>query len=323
MIALFLHRQADNNKALDIINSLKEFSISSEEFGMYWKSENGWSWNQAPIEQQALMIELFEEVAKDETTVNELKIWLLKQKQTQAWKSTKATADAVYALLLSGNNWLDSKEEVQIEIGAHTINTSSDKDIALEAGTGYFKKTWEASEIVPAMSDICVTKTTDRLSWGAVYWQYFEDLDKITSHNTGLSMEKKLYIERKEGEKTELILITEKEKPEIGDKLIVRIHLKSDRNLEFVHMKDMRASGLEPVNFLSGHRFKSGMFYYESIRDASVNFFFDYLPKGNYVFEYPLRVAHSGNFSNGITSIQCMYAPEFSAHSEGLQLKID
>ncbi len=136
-------------------------------------------------------------------------------------------------------------------------------------------------------------------------------------------MQKQLYIERKEGEKTELDLVSENNLPGVGDKLIVRLHLKSDRNLEFVHMKDMRGSGLEPVNFLSGHRYKSGMFYYESIRDASVNFFFDYLPKGDYVFEYPLRVAHSGDFSNGITTIQCMYAPEFSAHSKGAELHVE
>jgi hypothetical protein len=268
------------------------------------------------------MIELFEEVANDPASVNELKIWLLKQKQTQAWKTTKATADAVYALLLSGDNWLDNKEDVKIQIGNQLIQPSKDEDIALEAGTGYFKKTWEAGEITPSMGNISITKTTDRLSWGAVYWQYFEDLNKITAASAGLSMSKELYIETKSKEKTELIKVTDKNQLQVGDKLIVRLHLKSDRNLEFVHMKDMRASGLEPVNFLSGHRYQGGMYYYESIHDASVNFFFDWLPKGDYVFEYPLWVAHSGDFSNGITTIQCMYAPEFGAHSQGVGLKI-
>ncbi|MEA3446724.1 MAG: alpha-2-macroglobulin family protein [Bacteroidota bacterium] len=323
MIALALHRQGDTETPMDIIKSLKEFSISSDEFGMYWKSGNAYYWNEAPIEQQAMMIELFKEVAKDPQAVNELKIWLLKQKQTQAWKTTKATANAVYALLLSGDNWLDSKEELSIKIGEQTIQPAKDEDLALEAGTGYFKKSWDAGEITPTMSEITVTKSTDRLSWGAVYWQYFEDLDKITEHSAGLSMIKKLYIERKEKDKTELVLISDENMPQIGDKLIVRIHLKSDRNLEFVHMKDMRASGLEPINFLSGHRYQGGMYYYESIRDASVNFFFDGLRKGDYVFEYPLRVIHNGDFSNGITTIQCMYAPEFSAHSEGVELRIE
>ncbi|MCF8372684.1 MAG: hypothetical protein K9H64_13725 [Bacteroidales bacterium] len=322
MIALALQRNGDSESPMAIIKSLKEFSISSDEFGMYWKNGNGYYWNNAPIEQQALMIELFEEVAKDPASVNELKIWLLKQKQTQAWKTTKATADAVYALLLSGDNWLDSKEDVKIQIGNQLIQPSKDKDIALEAGTGYFKKSWEAGEINPSMGNISITKTTDRLSWGAVYWQYFEDLNKITAASAGLSMVKELYIETKSKEKTELIKVTDKNQLKVGDKLIVRIHLKSDRNLEFVHMKDMRASGLEPVNFLSGHHYQGGMYYYESIRDASVNFFFDYLPKGDYVFEYPLWVAHSGDFSNGITTIQCMYAPEFGAHSQGVELKI-
>ncbi len=186
MIALALYRHEDQKTPQDIINSLKEFIISSDEFGMYWKSGNGWYWNQAPIEQQALMIELFEEVAKDQHMVNELKIWLLKQKQTQAWKTTKATADAVYSLLISGDNWLDSKEKLSVKVGNTLIDPAKDEDIALEAGTGYFKKSWDNGEIVPEMGNITVTKSADRLSWGALYWQYFEDLDKITSHNTGI-----------------------------------------------------------------------------------------------------------------------------------------
>jgi hypothetical protein len=93
--------------------------------------------------------------------------------------------------------------------------------------------------------------------------------------------------------------------------------------MEFVHMKDMRAASLEPENNLSGYRWQGGLGYYESIRDASVNFFFSYLRKGTYVFEYPLNVTQRGTFSNGISTIQCMYAPEFSSHSEGVSIIVD
>ena len=108
----------------------------------------------------------------------------------------------------------------------------------------------------------------------------------------------------------------------VGDKIKVRIELRVDRDMEYVHMKDMRASGLEPVNVLSGYKWQDGLGYYESTKDASTNFFFNYLPKGTYVFEYPLFVTHAGNFSNGITNIQCMYAPEFSSHSEGVRISV-
>ena len=108
----------------------------------------------------------------------------------------------------------------------------------------------------------------------------------------------------------------------VGDKLTVRIELRSDRDMEYVHMKDMRSSGFEPVNVLSCYRFQDGLGYYESTRDASVNFFFSWIPKGTYVFEYPLYVTHSGKFSNGISSIQCMYAPEFTSHSQGIRVNV-
>jgi uncharacterized protein YfaS (alpha-2-macroglobulin family) len=109
----------------------------------------------------------------------------------------------------------------------------------------------------------------------------------------------------------------------VGDKVKVRIILKSDRNMEFIHLKDMRSSGFEPINVLSRYKWQDGLGYYESTRDAATNFFIDYLPKGIYVFEYPLRVSHKGDFSNGITSVQSMYAPEFAAHSEGIRVKVE
>ena len=82
------------------------------------------------------------------------------------------------------------------------------------------------------------------------------------------------------------------------------------------------AAGLEPVKVLSEYKWQDGLGYYESTKDASTNFFFDYLPKGNFIFEYDLRVNHAGNMSTGITTIQSMYAPEFSSHSEGTRILV-
>ena len=120
-----------------------------------------------------------------------------------------------------------------------------------------------------------------------------------------------------------MIVPIEKQKIKIGDKIIVRIELRVDRDMEYVHMKDQRGSSLEPINVISQYKYQDGLGYYESTRDSATNFFFDYLPKGTFVFEYPLFVTHSGEFSNGITTIQCMYAPEFSSHSEGIRFKVE
>ena len=135
-------------------------------------------------------------------------------------------------------------------------------------------------------------------------------------------MNKKLFVKTHTTTGEEISEITSKSNLQVGDLVRVRIELRADRDMEFIHMKDMRAAGFEPINVLSSYKWQDGLGYYESTKDASTNFFFDYLPKGVYVFEYDLRVNNAGNFSNGITTIQSMYAPEFSSHSEGVRINI-
>lgn len=326
MIALTQNRSTDAVTAKAIVKSLQENSITNEELGMYWKELNtgGYYWYQSPIESQALLIEAFSEITKNDVLVNDLKTWLLKQKQTQNWKTTKATAEACYALLLTGSNWLAEEKNVVIKLG-NTVIQSSDN---AEPGTGYFKQKIDGDKVTPAMGDIQVnlvnTSATaaKSTSWGAVYWQYFEDLDKITLATTPLQLVKKLYLEKNSDKGPILVELKDNATLKVGDKIKVRIELRADRDMEYVHMKDMRAAGTEPVNVISQYKYQDGLGYYESTKDASTNFFFSWLPKGTYVFEYPMFVTHTGDFSNGITSIQCMYAPEFTSHSEGVRIKV-
>ncbi|MGC4103262.1 alpha-2-macroglobulin family protein [Ferruginibacter sp.] len=332
MIALSLYRTKDEVTPKAIIKSLKENAIIKEEMGMYWKewTTGGYYWYQAPIESQAMMIEAFTDIDKNNATIDDLKTWLLKQKQTQNWKTTKATAEACYALLLNGSNWLSEEKEVTIQLGNTTVKST---DAATEAGTGYFKKTIEADKIKPAMGNIVVTTNSKSASqvplqgdlggWGSVYWQYFEDLDKITPSETPLKLKKQLFVERNTDKGPVLEALSDGAVLKVGDKVKVRIVLKVDRDMEYVHMKDMRAACMEPVNVLSEYKYQGGLGYYESTKDASTNFFFGWLNRGTYVFEYPLFVTHTGNFSNGITSIQCMYAPEFTSHSEGTRVNVE
>jgi len=326
MIALSLHRTGDLQTAKNIAASLKQNALVNEEMGMYWKDMNGgYYWHQAPIETQSLLIETFTEVTNDKKTVEDLKIWLLKQKQTQNWRTTKATADACYALLLQGVDWLVNTPEVRIVLGDQTIKTA---DQQTEAGTGYFKKTIEGKSVKSAMGDVQVfvsnaTNVGDTPSWGAVYWQYFEDLDKITTAATPLKLTKKLFVEKNSDKGPVLHPVNEGEILKVGDKIKVRIELRSDRNMEYVHMKDMRGACMEPVNVISQYKWQGGLGYYETTKDASTSFFFNWLPKGTYVFEYPMFVTHAGSYSNGVTTIQCMYAPEFTSHSEGVKVNVE
>ncbi|MDP4283541.1 MAG: MG2 domain-containing protein [Bacteroidota bacterium] len=336
MIALELYRTKDEIIAKAIMQSLKENSIDNEELGMYWKEWNnhGYWWYQQPIESQSLMIEAFSEIDDNSKTVGDLKTWLLKNKQTNNWKTTKATADACYALLLQGTDWLSEEKNVTIKLGSSIISSKDEKQ---EAGTGYFKKRIEGDNINPRMGNISVTVSSQKgnskasafggglekaASWGSVYWQYFENLDKITFSETPLKLSKKLFIEKNTANGPVLIPVKDDDQLHIGDKIKVRIELRADRDMEYVHMKDMRASCMEPTNVISTYKYQDALGYYESTKDVSTNFFFSYLPKGTYVFEYPMFVTHSGDFSNGITTIQCMYAPEFTSHSEGVRVNV-
>ena len=324
MLALALSRHGNHKTAQLILRSLKENSVFNEELGRYWKNNTAsWYWYQAPIETQSLLIEAFEEITQDTQTVDELKIWLLKNKQTNQWATTKATTEAIYSLLLSGSDWVSVTDAVEVTVGNNMIDPSQLENVKTEAGTGYFKTSWEPSEIQPEMAQVEMTKKGDGISWGALYWQYFEDLDKITSAETPLKLKKLLFLKTNTDTGEKLVEITNSTNLKVGDLVRVRIELCSDREMEFVHMKDMRAAGFEPVNVLSSYKWQDGLGYYESTKDASTNFFFDRLPKGVFVFEYDLRVNNAGEFSNGITTVQSMYAPEFSSHSEGNRVKVE
>ncbi len=332
-IALSLFRNGKKENANKILKSLKENSITSDELGMYWKTNTaGYYYYQAPIETQALMIEVFSEVGVISTEpesatrnlndLDNLKIWLLKNKQTNRWKTTKATTEAVYALLLNGSDWISITEMVDIKVGEKVINPSELENVKVEAGTGYFKTSWNGSEITKKMAEVTINKKGNGIAWGGLYWQYFENLDKITTAETPLKLNKKLFLKVNSDSGKELKEITDKTALKVGDLITVRIELRSDRNMEFIHMKDMRASGVEPISVLSKYKWQDNLGYYESTKDAATNFFFDRLPKGIYVFEYDVRVNNAGNFSNGITTIQSMYAPEFSSHSKGVRINI-
>jgi uncharacterized protein YfaS (alpha-2-macroglobulin family) len=299
--------------------SIKERSITEEEMGMFWRDqERSWWWYRAPIETQAMMIEAFEEVMQDTKSVEDCKVWLLKQKQTRDWKTTKATADACYALLLRGKgNPLESTALVEVTLDRQLI-----KPEKVEAGTGFYEKRFVGSDIKPEMAKITMKKVDEGVAWGSVTWQYLEDVSKVTAYEgTPLTLKKALFtkVYTKKGP----VLYAFKGKLKVGDELVVRLELRVDRDMEYVHLKDARGSGTEPVNVLSRYRYQDGLAYYESTKDTASHFFIDYLPKGTYVFEYSTRVVHRGAYQTGMAEIQSMYAPEFNSHSQSFVLKVE
>ncbi len=337
LLGMVLYRNKEEKTASnDILPALLENAVRNSQQGMYWKTSYTRSWFQSPIEHQSMLISFMSEIALHNPNntllknIDAMKTWLLLNKQTTDWGTTLATADACYALLANGTDWLNSNKTVTIKLGDVSINSGEEKK---QAGTGYFKKRIEGDLVKPEMGKITIESHTNNSyttkpvasapSWGSVYWQYFEDLDKITPAATPLSVKKNIFLEKNTAKGKLLEPINESDVLHTGDKVIIRMELRSDRDMDYLHLKDMRAAAMEPTNVLSGYRWQDGLGYYESTRDASSNFFISHLSKGTYVFEYPVFITHTGIFSVGIASIQSMYAPEFTSHSEGIKIRVE
>jgi len=322
MIALTMQRYKKPAITQQIEKSLLETAQQSDEMGMYWtKNKRGYFWYEAPVETQSLLIELFTEVGNNIKAVDEMKIWLLRNKQTNNWKTTTATAAACYALLLKGDDILATTGTSTIKLNGKPLDELK-PDIKGDAGTGYLKTNWADEQVKPALGKIEIQNGSTNTTWGAIHWQYLENLDKITSAQTNVQLERKYYIQKQTDAGAVLVAVDATHQPKTGDLLKVVINLKADRDFEYVQLKDLRPAGTEPVETLSTYKYQDGLYYYQVTKDVATNFFVSYLNKGNYVFEYQLRVAQPGNFSTGITSIQSMYAPEFNAHSEGGRMGI-
>ncbi len=317
-LAIALKRFGDKPAALGIVKSLKERAVNNEEMGMFWRdAERSCMWSQAPIETHALMIEALDEVAADTKAVEDCKVWLLKQKQTQDWRTTKATADAIYALLLRGGNILSSNALVEVSLGGEVV-----KPEKIEAGTGFYEQKFVRGEVKPEQGKIVLKKTDAGVAWGSVHWQYLEDMSKVNAYAaTPLKLTKALFTRQLTDKGP--VLVPVKDKVKVGDELVVRLVLSTDRDMEYVHIKDHRGSGTEPVNVLSGYRWQDGLGFYETTRDAASHWYVDRLPKGNHVFEFTTRVVHRGRYQTGFATIECMYAPEFGAHSESIWIEAE
>lgn len=310
----------NGNKGLNekIIKSLREHATINDEMGMFWANNNTQVFlGQSAVSTHTFLMEAFKDAKVSGEEMDKMKLWLLKQKQTQLWESTHATIDAIYTLLSTGSDWFSSSGTAEIMINDKKLDMTGSIP-----GINYIKQVWTGSEISPAMGKVSISNSATGPAWGAMYWQYNEDLDKIVAQKGALNIDKKLFLEKTSIDGKSLSEISETSALKVGDRVIIRLTVRTDRDLEFVHLKDMRASCFEPAEVLSGIKWRESTYYYQSTKDASTNFFFDNLPKGTYVFEYPVYINRVGEYSNGITSIQCMYAPEYVSHTSGMKVVI-
>jgi hypothetical protein len=328
-LAIALVRSGDRETARSIVDSLRQRAVDADVApgaekeswqGMWWRDRHPswWSWASAPIATQTIMIEAFDEVAGDAAAVEALKVWLLSQKRTSAWPGSRATADAVGALLGRGDDLLGPRELVQVTVGGEAVVPDD-----VEAGTGFFETRLVRGEITPEKAAITMTMPAEGLAFGGVHWRYLDDIANVpAAGREELAIEKKLFVKRFTKAGPELVPAGDGVAVEVGDELVVRLVVTSDRDYEFLELADHRPSLTEPVDVLSGWRFGDGVGWYVAIRDASTRLYFERLPRGTHVFEYSLRAAHRGSASSGFAHIQSRYAPEFSARSKSVTLEV-
>lgn len=320
LAAIVLQKAGRGKEASSFMASLKQHLVETPA-GMhfaFYESPYTWAGMQIPVHVQVM--EAFETVTHDTKVIEEMKLWLLQQKQTSQWNSPVATVDAVYALLQQGSDLLDSRGEVRISIAGQTLDTSATSANSI-AGLGYIKETFTDKKVVDA-KQIKIEKLDSGLAWGAVYAQYESPISDVKQQGGELNVKKELYVERTVNNAPRLEAITGNSVLQVGDKIVSRLIIKLDRAMDFVQLKDQRGACFEPVEYLSGYRWNKGLGYYVDVKDASTNFFFDQLGKGVYVLEYSYRVSRAGTYETGLAVIQCAYAPQYVSHSSSMKVNV-
>jgi len=301
-----------------ILTYLKETSTETETQGVYWKQNlNDWGWYSSKTVNHAGALEAFQKLTpQDENFIEGMKIWLITQKEVNSWGSSRGTAEVIFTILNSGKSWTNAEsDKAEITWGGKQLNPQTQ-------ATGYVKQSINSDKINKDLGTVVIKKESAGIVQGGLFWQYYEDLDKIKSSENYISISKELYKKVKTENGEQLIKINENSPIKVGDKVTVRMILNTDRNMEFIHLKDMRAAGFEPLDVISGYEWKNNLAYYQSTKDASTNFYIEYMPKGKYVFEYGYVANASGIFGNGITTLHNYYAPQMNAHSKGSIISI-
>lgn len=307
--AIILQQAGKVAEARLFMQSLMEYSVVTDEMGRYFDTPKArYSWFSYKIPTEVAAMEAIQRITKDTKAIDEMKRWLLKQKQTQTWETPIATADAVYALMATGaSDLLATTGGVEITLGKEVIRTPADDAI------GYIKKT--VSGDVMNIKKVRVDKEGAGMGWGAVYAQYLESMDQIGEQGNGLSVSRQLY----KGDEA----LNESVPLKVGDKITVRLTVKADRDMDFVQIKDDRAACMEPLQAVSGFRWGNGLGYYQATKDASTQFFIDQMRKGTYVIEYQVYVNRTGEYQAGIATVQSAYAPEFGGHTGGYRVMVE
>jgi alpha-2-macroglobulin len=328
-LALTLHRMGRLADAKLVWDSVMDSSKSDEQLGTYWAQEDrSWLWYRDTIESHAFSLRALMELDPKDKRAEGLVQWLFLNKKMNHWKSTRATSEAIYALVhyLDANKTLAVREVVKVDAGTAKTEFVFEPD----AYTGKKNQFVIPGEKMSAKnsSKITIQKTTPGFAFASATWHF--STDRLPKEDSGdfFNVSRK-YFKRELGanaagaKEWTLKPLADGQKIEVGDQIEVQISLRTKHEAEYVHLRDPRAAGLEPENVVSGYRYDLGLSWYEEVRDSGSNFFFSQLPVGEYTFKYRLRANMAGLFRIGPATVQSMYAPEFNAYSSGYVMKVE
>ena len=299
---IILKKTGNDAQAAQFLESVLQYSVYTKEKGRYFDNAKAhYSMNSYKIPVEVSAIEAIELMDKDNVALNEMKQWLLSQKQVQQWENPIATSNAVYALLYNSTLKFTPKNGVKIFVGSEVLQPNEGDML------GYLKKTF--SNNVNSITDITVVKSSNGLSWGAIYGQCYEDINKVLPAGNELVIKKSMYKNGKLVEGTTQLVP--------GDIVTITLDISSAQDMDFVQIKDGLAACMEPESSLSGYKWDNSVGYYEEINDASVSFFIDKLRKGSFTIKYNVYITRKGEYQNGIAVIQSAYAPSFTGYSGG------
>lgn len=299
--------------ALKLLESIRQTSITDDINGIRWKAySNADDFNSNDEEIIAMIAEAFEETGTSRKIVDGIIYWLLKSKEQHNWSTTKATA----AIL----NILRRNQQTVSSLPATIKSNISNAQLSVTDNL-FNGQSFSFTEANSFSKSITVINDNSMNAAGGINYYYFTTNSAAASAGNRASISKQLYRFNKETNQWEII--NEKTILKIADKIKTDITISTAKQLKYVFIDDKKAAAFEPAEETkSGYEYGSNFNYYQSVRDAGMQFFAEQIPSGISTITYESVVAMEGNFYNGTTSLQCMYQPQVRAYSKGSNIKV-
>jgi uncharacterized protein YfaS (alpha-2-macroglobulin family) len=323
-LALTLEREGRHKEAALVFDSVMDSAKTDQDLGTYWAPEDrAWLWYNDTIETHAFALRTLSELEPDDGRRHGLVHWLLLNKKLNHWKSTRATAEVLYSLAhyLQQEDSLGVREEVSVIVGPRTRRFVFEPDEYTGARN---RVVVEGERIDPkTMSTIVVEKPSKGFAFASATWNFSTERLPPEARGDLFGVTRKYFRRFNDGSGWVLRPLADGEPLEPGNQVEVHLSIRAQHAAEYVHLRDPRGAGFEPETLHSQYKWDLGISWYEEVRDSGTNFFFEWLPAGEYTFKYRLRANMAGTFRVAPAVLQSMYAPEFTAYSAGHRLEVD